>query len=370
MSTQTDCPAPTTTVDPAWEPPIPGQRRVLAGWADYLALARHIVARFHDQFVLRHFDYWHPTRLQVATRGQARKPYPVQVAYSDWGDPTAPVVVCCGGVANTAMRFNYLASALKRDFRVVCMDWVGRGRSGWMQNESDYSLATCVEQLKQLVRHLNCGPVTLLGSSLGGSAAIELAARHPELVSRLVLNDIGPTMPKKRRQRRARTLARFYVFRDPADLLRRIGASQKNDGPISDDVRFSVTFHQTKWSDDDGGRIYRHDMRALQAYQRDAQESLQQWDAWKQVHCPALLIHGLQSDALLPATIQKMKRTRDFAVMHVPDTGHTPVLSDRNQCWFIHQWLRGQLDNTAWTVLHAPLRETNPTALPTMARTS
>ena len=30
--------------------------------------------------------------------------------------------------------------------------------------------------------------------------------------------------------------------------------------------------------------------------------------------------------------------------MHVPDTGHTPVLSDRNQNWFIHEWL---MDRTA-----------------------
>lgn len=358
-------PAPSATAHPdlAWEPPTPGQRRVCASWADYMLLAKRIVDRFHDQFELRHFDYLHPTRLQAASKGTARKPYPVQVAYSDWGNPCAPVVVCCGGVANTAMRFNFLASELKSDFRVLCMDWVGRGRSGWMQNESDYSLATCVEQLKQLIQHLDCGPVTLLGSSLGGSAAIELAARYPKLVSRLILNDIGPTMPKKRRKRRAQTLARFYVFREPADLLRRIGASQKNDGPISDDVRFSITFHQTKWSEEDGGRIYRHDMRALQAYQRDAQESLQQWDAWQVLDCPVLLIHGLLSDALHASTIQKMKRVHDIAVMHVPDTGHTPVLSDRNQCWFIHQWLRGQFDNTNWTVLHAPMRATDPTGL-------
>ena len=38
---------------------------------------------------------------------------------------------------------------------------------------------------------------------------------------------------------------------EKADLLRKIGASQKNDGPISDDIRFNVTFHQTRWSDED-----------------------------------------------------------------------------------------------------------------------
>ena len=343
--------------EPDWEPPIPGKRRVLKSWDEYMALAKRVVGRFHDRFELRHFDYCHPVRLQRRVPLRFRKPYPVKVAYSDWGDPSRPTIVCCGGVANTAMRFNYLAADLVGDFRVVCVDWVGRGRSAWMADERDYTLATYVEQLRQLVEHLGVGPVTLLGSSLGGSAAIELVARHPELVSRLILNDIGPFIPKGRRQRRSQTLARHYVFRDPADLLRKIGASQKNDGPISDDIRFNVTFHQTKWSDEEGGRVYRHDVRALQAYRADAQQSLDQWRLWKRVRCPVLLIHGLLSDALLPPTIRRMQLAHNVVVMHVPDTGHTPVLSDRNQNWFIHEWLGGRGGLREWTVLHARLRE-------------
>jgi pimeloyl-ACP methyl ester carboxylesterase len=260
------------------------------------------------------------------------------------------------------MRFNYLAADLMSDFHVVCVDWVGRGLSAWMADERDYSLGTYVEQLRQLVEHLDAGPVIMLGSSLGGSAAIELAARRPNLVGRLILNDIGPYIPRKRRKRRSETLARHYVFREPADLLRKIGASQKNDGPISDDIRFNVTFHQTRWSDEEGGRIYRHDVRALQAYRGDAQVSLDQWKLWGRVRCPVLLIHGLISDALLPPTIKRMQRTKAINVMHVPDTGHTPVLSDRNQNWFIHEWLRGAGGVNEWTVLHARLRN-DPKAL-------
>ena len=49
--------------------------------------------------------------------------------------------------------------------------------------------------------------------------------------------------------------------------------------------------------------------------------------------------------------------------MHVPDTGHTPVLSDRNQNWFIHEWLHGPHRGSGeWTVLHAPARERYPGA--------
>jgi pimeloyl-ACP methyl ester carboxylesterase len=352
--------------EPSWEPPIPGRRRVLKTWDEYMSMAKRIIERFDHQFDLRHFDYMHPIRLQKSQK-RFRKPYPVKVAYTEWGDPQKqnPIVVCVGGVANTAMRFNYLAADLESHFRVVCMDWVGRGRSGWMADQRDYSLATYVEQLRQLIDHLGGGPVILLGSSLGGSAAIELAARYPNLVGKLILNDIGPYIPKARRKRRSATLARYYVFREPSDLLRKIGASQKNDGPVSDDIRFNVTFYQTKWSDEEGGRIYRHDVRALQAYRDDAQESLDQWRLWKRVRCPVFLIHGMMSDALLSPTIKRMMENERVSVMHVPDTGHTPVLSDRNQNWFIHEWLMGRSSSRHWTVLHARLRD-DPEIKPTV----
>jgi pimeloyl-ACP methyl ester carboxylesterase len=132
---------------------------------------------------------------------------------------------------------------------------------------------------------------------------------------------------------------------------------------VSDDIRFNLTFHQTRWSDEEVGRIYRHDVRALQAYRRDAQRSLMQWQQWQQVNCPMLLVHGLQSDALFDSTIRRMSRGKDITLMRIPDTGHAPLLADRNHIWFIRQWL---LDSGAaqnqWTVLHAPARDPFPGA--------
>lgn len=352
---------PAALFDVSWEPPVRGRRRVLSNWNQYMAMASQVVGRFHGQFRLGQFDYVHPTRLQPATPRRLKREYTVNVSYADWGPRDAPVVVCCGGVANVAMRFNYLASDLSDRFRLVCFDWVGRGRSGWLAAEGDYSLATYSEQLRQVIVHLGGHPVVVLGSSMGGSAAIELAARHPRLIERLILNDVGPQIPARRRKRRAETLARHYVFRDPADMLRRLGASQKNDGPMPDDVRFNLTFHQTRWSDDEGGRIYRHDVRALQAYRRDAQKSLLQWGAWRRIDCPILLIHGLQSDALLVSTILRMQRSKPITLMHLPDTGHAPLLADRNQIWFVREWLLGTAAaENEWTVLHAAPRERYP----------
>ncbi|MBL8345827.1 MAG: alpha/beta hydrolase [Rubrivivax sp.] len=364
--------------DVAWEPPLPGQRRSLGSWNEYMALASRVVGRFHGHFQLRHFDYEHPTRLQPGTPRRLRRAYVTPVAYTEWGAADAPVLLCCGGVANVAMRFHYLASDLADRYRVICMDWLGRGRSGWLAAEEDYSLPTYAEQLRQMILHLDSAGagarsgrrrgaraagqgVTVLGSSMGGTAAIELISHHPGLIERLILNDVGPHIPARRRKRRAEAIARHYVFRNPGDLLRRVGASNKNDGPVSDDIRFNLSFHQTRWSDEESGRVYRHDVRAMQAYRRTSRHSVVQWAQWRSVDCPVLLIHGMQSDALLLPTLERMRRGKPVAVMHVPDTGHTPLLADRNQIDFIRQWLAGGVPAGAeWSVLHAPARDAYP----------
>jgi pimeloyl-ACP methyl ester carboxylesterase len=221
------------------------------------------------------------------------------------------------------------------------MDWLGRGLSGWLADEREYGLPTYVEQLDQLLRHLGGRPATLLGSSMGGSVAIAYAAARPKQVEALVLNDVGPAIPRARRARRAQALARFYVFRTPQDLLRRIGAAHKNDGPIDDELRLFLAWHQTRWSAENGGRVYRHDPRAFLAYQRDAQRSVDQWAEWQRVDCPVLLLHGMLSDTLLPRTMARMQRTRPLTLAHIPGTGHAPVLAAPGQAAFIHQWLGG-----------------------------
>jgi hypothetical protein len=191
---------PAALFDLHWEPPL-ARKREPGSWKQYMAVASQVVGRFYGQFHMAHFDYVHPVRLQPETTRRLKRPYHVNVAYADWGPKDAPIVVCVGGVANVAMRFNYLASDLCDTFRLVCMDWVGRGRSGWLADQGDYSLPTYAEQLRQLIMHLGGGPVTVLGSSMGGSAAIELMARHPKLIERLILNDIGPQIPVSRRRR-------------------------------------------------------------------------------------------------------------------------------------------------------------------------
>lgn len=312
-------------------------------WASYYALVNKSLEQFRGHCRRLHFDYVHPEHLQPQAPERFRKPYPVKVSYVEWGTPDKPTLVCCGGIANVAQRFNYLALALMQHYRVLCLDWVGRGESGWLADQSDYSLATYVEQLRQMLVHQGTGPVALLGSSLGASAAIDLTAAHPDMVSRLILNDTGPFIPGGRRRTRSQTLARHYVFRSPEEMLRKTGASQKNDGPVSDEVRLLTGFAQTKWSDGEAGRIYRHDVRAMQAYRATALKSVSQWHQWESIHCPVLVLRGMQTDTLSLATTRRMMKNPRMTLLHIPHTGHTPALAEPNHIGCISQWMADHL---------------------------
>lgn len=333
-----------------------------AAWRAWDEAARRLDRRFDGHYLRATFDYRQPLALQLGVPSRLRRPYTVPIAVTDWGPRDAPVLLCGGGVANTAMRFAFLAADLARaGVRVVCLDWPGRGASGWLADKREYRRETCVELLRQLIEHLGA-PAAVLGSSMGGSAAIALAARYPALVTRLVLNDVGPHLPRARRARRAEALVRHYVFHSPDDMVRRTGAAQKNDGPVGEDVRRFIAHHQTRWSDEEGGRVYRHDLRAMLAYRDEAGMSVDQWDDWARVRCPVLLLHGMASDALTSGTIIRMQRHRLLSVVHLPDTGHTPVLADRHQTEFIGRWL---LDRDAsaceCSLPHAPPRRQGAT---------
>jgi pimeloyl-ACP methyl ester carboxylesterase len=53
-----------------------------------------------------------------------------RMAYTEWGDPANErVLVCVHGLTRNGRDFDVLANALACDYRVVCPDVVGRGRS-------------------------------------------------------------------------------------------------------------------------------------------------------------------------------------------------------------------------------------------------
>ena len=307
-------------------------------WQDYEKMVSVIAGAMGSMPVPQRFCYEHPVTLQDSETGVG-KPYKMNLAWFDSEGGGRPVVAV-GGLTNVSQRFDFLALDVFPALSVIGLDLAGRGGSGWMAEISDYHLDTYVEQLRQFLKAHKLRDATVLGSSLGGAAAIRLAARHRNLVARIILNDTGPFIPASRRSRRARAVARHYVFSSPAEMFRRTGAAAKYTGLGPDAVLLHNSHHKTRWSPEENGRVYRHDLRALMAYRAEATDDLDLWSDWNRVTCPVLLVHGMLSDATEEESVERMRRQGKVSVIRVPDTGHTPLLCDRGLAMEIADWVQ------------------------------
>jgi lipase len=105
------------------------------------------------------------------------------LALEKWGPPDAPRAVCLHGVTSHGRHFAQLAATALSGFRILAPDLLGHGSSPY---EPPWSIDA---QLEAIVETVGEDPAVLVGHSFGARLALELAARAPKLVPRLVLLD-------------------------------------------------------------------------------------------------------------------------------------------------------------------------------------
>ncbi|MBN9214463.1 MAG: alpha/beta hydrolase [Microbacterium sp. SCN 70-200] len=100
----------------------------------------------------------------------------------------APTIVAIHGVTSSHLAWELLAEALP-GVRVVAPDLRGRGRSNTLEGPA--GMAAHAEDLAAMFRALGLESALVVAHSMGAFVGVTLAARHPDLVSRLVLVDGG-----------------------------------------------------------------------------------------------------------------------------------------------------------------------------------
>ena len=110
-----------------------------------------------------------------------------RIAYTDAGH--GPLVVMVPGLGDLKEEYRFLApKLLAAGYRVVTVDLRGHGNSstGW----PDYASAALGSDVIALLRQLQAGSATVVGTSMGAAAAAWAAAEAPADISNLVL--VGP----------------------------------------------------------------------------------------------------------------------------------------------------------------------------------
>jgi pimeloyl-ACP methyl ester carboxylesterase len=129
-----------------------------------------------------------PKQLEVAVDG-------VTLRVRVWPavDPARPPVVLLPATGETAEDWDVVAASLHSSRTVYAVSLRGHGSSDW---PGDYSIQAMADDVTGLLRQLDGRPVDLVGHSLGGLVACAIASAHPELVHRLVLEDVGVPHPR------------------------------------------------------------------------------------------------------------------------------------------------------------------------------
>lgn len=112
----------------------------------------------------------------------------VRVRVIEAGDPKgAPVVLVHGwGIHSYLWRLNIPALAAAGR-RVIAVDLPGHGLSEKPAAPGSYTLAAMSDHLRALFGALDIARAPVVAQSMGGRIAIELALRHPSIVSALAL---------------------------------------------------------------------------------------------------------------------------------------------------------------------------------------
>ncbi|WP_307872559.1 alpha/beta fold hydrolase [Paractinoplanes ovalisporus] len=117
-------------------------------------------------------------------------PLAAQVSGLDDG----PLLLLLSGQANSHDWWTGLREAFEGDFRVVTFDF--RGTGGSRGPVGEWTTAGFADDAAAVLREIGAGaPASVYGTSMGGRVAQFLAARHPDLVERLVLACTSPGGP-------------------------------------------------------------------------------------------------------------------------------------------------------------------------------
>ena len=271
-----------------------------------------------------------------------------RMTYWQWGDAANPkVLVCVHGLTRQGRDFDALARSLCGDYRVVCPDVVGRGRSDWLADPAGYAVPGYVADMVSLLARLDAEVVDWVGTSMGGLIGLGLASLDGAPVRKLVLNDVGPVIEAAALQRIGSYVGQSGFWRTLDEAADALGALSQGFGPHSRAQWLALTAPQLKPATRDGveGFTTRVDpgiavpFRGITPELAKAGEAML-WQAYDRLRCQTLLLRGAQSDLLSAETARAMTQRGPRAQLHeFPGVGHAPTLVHDDQIEVLRRFL-------------------------------
>lgn len=234
----------------------------------------------------------------------------IRLRYEIWGVGETPLVLI-HGLGSSADDWFLQLPAFAPHYRCIAVDLRGHGLSD--KPAGAYSMPLFAADVVELLREISPGPAHVLGLSLGGMVAQQLAIVHPALVRSLVLLNTLPGFWPPTRE-----IVRLGVRRLSAPWRRRTMAQQAarvvaDLFPAPQHALFRAQAETRLAANDPAA--YQQAMQAILRFRPGA--------ALRGITCPVLIVAGT-ADRVVPAVYQARLRRAlpraEFAA--VPGGGH------------------------------------------------
>lgn len=263
-----------------------------------------------------------------------------RVAFTDWGEPDGrKATICVHGLTRTGRDFDVLAAELSKSAHVLCPDVAGRGASDWLENAKDYVYPTYLGDMAGLISHVAAERVTWIGTSMGGLIGMMLAAMPGSPIRKLIINDIGPFIPKEALIRIGSYVGAAPSFENIEGVEAYLRDVHAPFGDLSDEEWRHLAETSSERNGETGLRLH-YDPAIADAFNSGPIEDVDLWSVWDRIACPTLVIRGAESDLLPEDTASEMTQRGPKAdIVTIEGCGHAPALMADDQVKAITDWL-------------------------------
>ena len=256
----------------------------------------------------------------------------LKLHYRDYAGPhERPPILCLPGLTRNARDFEPVADRLAGDWRILAVEFRGRGQSEYDPDPANYVPHTYAADVLKLLDQLGIADAVFFGTSLGGIVTMLMSSTDPERIAGAVINDIGPVVEDTGIDRLRNYVGKGGVFANWAEA--RAAAATRNGiaFPHYSAEQWDAFARRMASERPDGTVRSDYDMAIAQPFATI--KGTPDFDPWPLIDGltdkPVLLVRGETSDLLSIATAERMIATLPKAeLVTVPGVGHAPILDE------------------------------------------
>jgi len=255
----------------------------------------------------------------------------LKLHYRDYpGSADRPPILCLPGLTRNAKDFAELAEHISPRFRVIALEFRGRGMSDYDPVPARYLPPTYAQDVIELLDQLAIPQAIFVGTSLGGLVTMLMAVMAPQRVAASILNDIGPEVDDSGVDRIKTYVGKGIRFKSWDEAAETVAA---NNAHAFDNYTHEnwLRMAQRNCREENGEIVFDYDQAIAQPFNSDAPTP--QFDMWPLFAAlaqkPLLVIRGAKSDLLSAETLEKMHAVAPaMKSAVVAGVGHAPELNE------------------------------------------